>query len=337
MTSLDRYLKDIRAHLPASEADDIITELGENLRAQIEDREGELERPLTDEELEALLSAHGKPLVVASRYRPEQLSFTFGRQLIGPALFPAYIQVLGINLAITAVVILVRVILVATGNPLDDVFSTIAFAFLIQFGVVTGIFVAADRMVTGEGSFGSFERSLPRTDRSVIDRISDSLIGKEVGPTVPRRTSVTDLALSVLLVGWLIVIRPPVEFGFLRSGPGWESFMPFLYAVGALMAIQPIVNLARPDLVVVRGAVRTLANAAMAAIFIASLRVGEWVQLVEPAGASSGQRMAERGFNDWIGVSLTVIAVLSAVLALLELRRLWLARSRGAATAGAVI
>jgi hypothetical protein len=337
MTSLDRYLKEIRGHLPAPEADDIINELGENLRAQIEDRESELERPLTDEELEALLNAHGKPLVVASRYRPEQLSFTFGRQLIGPALFPSYTRVLGVNLSITAVVILVRVLLVATGNSNDDVFSTIAFAFLIQFGVVTAIFVAADRMVTGEGSFGSFETPVPKTDRPLLDRISDNLIGKEVGPTVPRRTSVTDLALSVLLVGWLIVIRPPVEFGFLRSGPGWESFMPFLYLVGALMAVQPIVNLARPDLVVVRGAVRTVANAAMAAIFVASLRVGEWVQLTEPVGASSGQRMAERGFNDWIGVSLTVISVLSAVLALLELRRLWLARSRGVATAGAVI
>ena len=34
MPTLERYLKDIRSHLPSDQADDIVTELGENLRAR---------------------------------------------------------------------------------------------------------------------------------------------------------------------------------------------------------------------------------------------------------------------------------------------------------------
>jgi hypothetical protein len=127
--TLDRYLKDIRAHLPADQADDIVNELGENLRAQIEDRETELDRPLTDAELDGLLKAHGNPLVVASRYRKEQLLFTFGRQLIGPALFPAYVQVLTINIAISVFVVLVAAVLLATGQPLGSMVSGMTLAF----------------------------------------------------------------------------------------------------------------------------------------------------------------------------------------------------------------
>ena len=37
--TLDRYLKDVRTFLPAEQADDIVNELSENLRAQFEDRE----------------------------------------------------------------------------------------------------------------------------------------------------------------------------------------------------------------------------------------------------------------------------------------------------------
>ena len=68
MELVDRYLKSVRSCLPAAQRDDIISELSENLREQIEDREGELGRPLNESEVEALLKQHGHPLVVASRY-----------------------------------------------------------------------------------------------------------------------------------------------------------------------------------------------------------------------------------------------------------------------------
>ena len=48
MELLDRYLQTIRSYLPAEQKDDIIHELSENIRSQMEDKEAELGRPLTE-------------------------------------------------------------------------------------------------------------------------------------------------------------------------------------------------------------------------------------------------------------------------------------------------
>ena len=88
MELLDRYLKTVGTYLPKSQRADILRELSENIRSQIEDRETELGRPLNEAEQEALLKQVGNPLVVAGRFQKDQRTVAFGRQLIGPALFP---------------------------------------------------------------------------------------------------------------------------------------------------------------------------------------------------------------------------------------------------------
>src|SRR5436305_11555632 len=100
MELLDRYLKAVKAYLPGKQQDDILNELSENLRSQMEDRAAELGRPLTDAEQEAFLLRHGNPIEVAGRYLTDQRSFTFGRQVIGPVLFPLYVKILALNLGI---------------------------------------------------------------------------------------------------------------------------------------------------------------------------------------------------------------------------------------------
>jgi hypothetical protein len=128
MQIVDRYLDSVKKCLPSAQADDIIKELSENVSSQIEDREAELNRPLSEAEIEAILKQHGHPLVVASRYRQEQRSVSFGRQIIGPALFPFYIRVLKFNLGLTSVVLIVIfAALYAGGQPIGtwpQVFST---------------------------------------------------------------------------------------------------------------------------------------------------------------------------------------------------------------------
>jgi len=74
MQIVDRYLRSVKNCLPAGHADDIIKELSENISSQIEDKESQLNRSLTEPEIEAILKQHGHPLVVASRYRNEQRS-----------------------------------------------------------------------------------------------------------------------------------------------------------------------------------------------------------------------------------------------------------------------
>jgi hypothetical protein len=97
MELLDRYLQAVRKYLPARRQDDIIAELRANMEAQIEDKEAELNRPLTQGEYEDLLRKMGHPMLVASRYQPQQY-------LIGPNIFPMYLYVLRVSIMWAAII-----------------------------------------------------------------------------------------------------------------------------------------------------------------------------------------------------------------------------------------
>jgi hypothetical protein len=83
MALVDRYLQAVKFWLPRNQKDDIIAELSEDLRSQIEEKETEVGHPLTDAEVEAILKRCGSPMAVAGRFLPQ-------RYLIGPGLFPIY-------------------------------------------------------------------------------------------------------------------------------------------------------------------------------------------------------------------------------------------------------
>lgn len=87
MELVDRYLHAVKFWLPRKQKDDIIAELSEDLRSQIEDQEAELGHKLTDAEVEPILKRCGSPMAVAGHYLPQ-------RYLIGPALFPIYSMVI---------------------------------------------------------------------------------------------------------------------------------------------------------------------------------------------------------------------------------------------------
>jgi hypothetical protein len=83
MELTERYLEAVRFWLPQEQSRDIIAELAEDLRSQVEERQAELGRNLEEQELVELLRRRGDPMHVAQQYLPK-------RCLIGPALFPLY-------------------------------------------------------------------------------------------------------------------------------------------------------------------------------------------------------------------------------------------------------
>src|ERR1041384_5454395 len=83
MELLNRYLQAVRFWLPEAQQHDIIEELSEDIRSQIDEREAELGRPLAETEAKAILRKRGRPMLVASRYLPQQ-------HLIGPLFLPLY-------------------------------------------------------------------------------------------------------------------------------------------------------------------------------------------------------------------------------------------------------
>ena len=61
MDLLDRYLQAVKKHLPWKRQDDILAELRANMESQLEDKEAELGRPLTQGEAEDWLRKMGSP------------------------------------------------------------------------------------------------------------------------------------------------------------------------------------------------------------------------------------------------------------------------------------
>lgn len=139
MTLLEKYLKSVKMFLPREQRKDILDELSENLLSKIEEREAKLGRTLTELEQEALLRDHGDPMEVASRYGSTQRCVSFGRQLIGPALYPIYILVLQLNWGCT---ILFHVCFAIFAKPLGPAPFLIAVSG--QFVAITLVFIIVD-------------------------------------------------------------------------------------------------------------------------------------------------------------------------------------------------
>src|ERR1700757_430676 len=186
MQIIDGYLHSVRKCLPSAQADDIIEELSENIHAHIEDKESELQRSLSDSEIEAILKQHGHPLLVASRYRQEHRNVSFGRQIIGPALFPFYIRVLKFNLGLTSVVLIVIfAALFASGQPIGTFPEVFLYQLLIQLAIVTLIFWLMDK------HFAKFpDQWDPRKPYGVRH---PALSINEEGPRIPRARSASQL------------------------------------------------------------------------------------------------------------------------------------------------
>src|SRR5947209_1849251 len=125
MDLLDRYLQAVKFWLPKDQKNDIIAELSEDLRSEIEEKESALGRKLNDNELSDLLKQRGRPVFVASRYLPQ-------RSLIGPVLFPIYVLVLKIVMlayVVPSVLVWLLLMIFNTGYPAEHagshIFSTL--------------------------------------------------------------------------------------------------------------------------------------------------------------------------------------------------------------------
>ena len=83
MELLDRYLRAVQFWLPKGQRQDIIAELSDDLHSEIEAKQSEMGRPLTNAEVQELLERRGDAFTVASRYATP-------RYLIGPRVAPIY-------------------------------------------------------------------------------------------------------------------------------------------------------------------------------------------------------------------------------------------------------
>lgn len=212
MELLERYLQAVRKYLPLRRQDDIIAELRANMESQIEDKESELGHPLTSIDLEEVLKKMGPPLLVASRYQPQQY-------LIGPTLFPAYLY--GLRIA-TLVVLIVYSIAVAVVVPfvassatgVSDSLMRIPGVLLMTAAWVTLVFAALEFFAARypEKFPTTIQYSWNPSSLPALQRVPSNA-GK---PRSFIRT-ITEVVFGFLLLAWLLLIP---RYPYLLMGPG---------------------------------------------------------------------------------------------------------------------
>jgi hypothetical protein len=344
MKLLEQYLKSVRSCLPEAQRDDIVNELSENIHAQIEDQEAELGRPLGEADVEAILKQHGHPLLVASQYRQDQRSVAFGRQWIGPVLFPFYIRVLGFNLGLTAIIIFtVKTALIATGKALtvSDTLPAFLYQFLVQFAVITLIFAFADRHLSKfPDRWDPRNLKQPWHQAFAIQTRWKGTGGSDEGPArVSTLDSIAQFVALGVTIGWLRVAQhaPFMILGpaaaFIKPAPIWHQFYWPIVALALAGMAQAGINLWRPDWVRLRTVYQLLSNFMWLVIVFFLLRAGNWIAIPETAGPQAEDyRRTTVILNQYLRYTLIGLGVVAAYAAFRNLRRLFHHRQVAAAS-----
>src|SRR5258708_502741 len=236
---LQRYLQAVRFWLPKSQQEDILAELSEDLRSQVEDKETELGRPLDETELGAILKKCGNPMRVASRYQP-------GQYLIGPTWFPVYRFVLKLVLLWVLIPVFVVIVgpAIVLSNPdrgagLLQTFGNLWTAWIIAGGVITLVFAILERVQVKCDVADKWDpRSLPPLAKEQVQS---------------GAKSICEIAFGVLALIWLLLSPqyPVLAFcpaaAFLKFGPIWHKFYIPMILLTLLRMTYQIIGLARPE------------------------------------------------------------------------------------------
>jgi hypothetical protein len=239
---IDRYINAVRFWLPKTQREeDVLAELGDDLRSQIEAKESDLKRPVTKEEVSEILKRCGMPMVVAGRLAPK-------RYLIGPTLFPIYAFVLKMVLLWIIVPVFIFVVGPATlathqrelGTAIAMTAGNLWSALFIAAGVITLVFVVLERTAAtakGECKWDPFK--LPP-------------VRKEARRPSAFQT-VCELTFNFFALIWLLLLpqNPYLVFGpaaaFLRPGPIWHTFYIPIVALAAFAILRCLIALAQPQ------------------------------------------------------------------------------------------
>ena len=325
MDLVDRYLNAVGFWLPKAQRRDILAELSEDIRSQVEEREAALGRPLAAGEMEGLLKEKGSPYSVAGRFLPQ-------RQLIGPTLFPMYVFVLKIVALFYAIPwLLVWCALVLfvpsyrAAHPGLGLFGTLGSlwtSMLTTFAAITVGFAVGE---------WSQRRSAARRewDPKRLPAVRDVL-------KIPRFGSAAEILIDLLFLAWWLG-GLPFPLAFRTSGapavfgpvPLWIDFRAQAYVPVALMIVAAAAlsafALVRPYWTRVRLAVRVAIDLFVAGLILSFLgpRASEistlWASVQgAPAGAASST-----GIPAWLGLSTALtLGIVAAICVAVSVRNL---------------
>ena len=313
MDVVERYLENVRTYLPGGREDDLVAELRENVRAQVEDREERLGRPLTEEERIGVLRAHGHPVLVAGQYRSDGRRLVLGTEVIGPALFPFFrISVLAVA-AITALVL-------AFGGAASLVFGARAFPYFR-----TAVLMLSIQLCIATAVFAALEAWFRRTSQTWDPRRLPLPARRSRTPGSLRLGAAFQIFVTVVVLWAWLAFPDPVRllgrgFADLRTGPAWRLLYLGVLASTYLSLATPVLTLLRPDWRKYRWIVSLFSSGVFIALAGASLWNGAWVV---PAGSHQGLEAVDLavGINSGITFGLGLTVFFTAVGTVFEVAR----------------
>jgi hypothetical protein len=309
MDLFERYLQAVGSLLPKRQRDDVIRELSEELRSQVEEREAELGRSLNHAEREQVLKQWGHPFLLASRYQPQ-------RQLVGPAVFPIYWLVLRIAIGVALLVhVIAAAVLLASGTPANDVVNrlvTLPFGpLLVVFAWVTIVFAVLDRSVP----------CLPfitNWNPSSLPAISE----QSKAPSMVAR--IGEVVMGTVFVLWLAAI-PHYQwliFGpaaaLVELAPVWSEVHPMLLMLACAGLAVSWINLLYPQRHTFRLTAKVTGHVVSVLVFWFLVNQDTLIVATQPDGNAAVATVVNKG----IRIAFMVVVIVGAIEALREAVRL---------------
>jgi hypothetical protein len=324
MELLDRYLQAVKFWLPKAQKQDIIAELSEDIRSQIEEKEIQLGRKLNEAEVEAILKHLGRPVLVANRYSPQ-------RYLIGPLLFPIYQFVL----KVVALCYLVPSVLVWIGYMAFDssyraqhsggtllgmlaaLWGPLWLTAFFAFGVVTIVFGVLERAQAKSGFLEDWD---PRKLPAVRDPNQ-----------ISRAASIFELVVNTVFCIWWIEMRSPVFFAQspvrITLAPVWQYFFWGFLLLGVANIAASSINLLRPYWTRLRASIRLANDVAGFALFGWLCKAEILAEITVPNVAPERMLEIAGAINLWMSRSLPILVVIGLVVAAFDVRRILRAKT----------
>jgi hypothetical protein len=193
MNLIDRYVTEVGRHLPLFKGrEDIEKELKSTLEDMLEDRSAQAGRAPDDAMEIELLKEYGSPQKVASTYNPHPY-------LIGPSMFPLFLMVLKIVVAVVVTVLLViACIRAVTLSPMMGAdfmqvigqgFGNALSAAIAAFGNVVLVFAILERVLP-EKEIGGFDSE---------DGWDPASLATEPNPDVVKRSdSIAEIVFTLI-------------------------------------------------------------------------------------------------------------------------------------------
>jgi hypothetical protein len=312
MDLIERYLQAVQFWLPKREKADIIAELSEDLHAQVEERERNLGRPLTEAEVGTILKQRGRPVLVANRFFPQQY-------LIGPVLFPIYLYVVKavmLGYVVPWALIWIGMMIYSPGYRAQHLtnswFEALGYAWsawwgtaFLAVGTVTLVFAILERVQAKKHFLEEWSpRKLPAVRNPNV---------------ITRPTASFELIVNIAcVVTWASNMYTPVAMikdVRISVSPLWPWFFWLFLLVSLVNTALAGVNLMRPYWTVQRAVIRLLSDAAGSALFCwlmkANVLTGFAVANVSPERTIEITNI----INVWVGKSFPIaVAVCIGVL-----------------------